>query len=269
MKISILYFSPTGTTRKTLRAFSKKLGELLNAGPVQELDFTPKRNREIEYTFSPEDLVVIGLPVYAGRLPNVLKEFLATIQGGGAKGVAITLFGNRSFDDALVELSDRMKENSFKLLGSGAFVGEHSFSDILGKGRPLAEDLKELDEFASAVALKAKEENPGTDFPVAGEVPYRPYYTPKNMEGQGVNFLKAKPLTNSDCTDCKLCVELCPMDSITYEDTSQVPGICIKCSACVKFCPVGAKYFDDVGFLSHKQQLETTFLEPKKNQWFV
>jgi NAD-dependent dihydropyrimidine dehydrogenase PreA subunit len=89
------------------------------------------------------------------------------------------------------------------------------------------------------------------------------------MEGEPVNFLKAKPLTSSDCTDCKLCVELCPMNSINYEDTSKIPGICIKCSACVKFCPVGAKYFEDAGFLSHKQQIETTFIEPKENQWFI
>ncbi len=269
MKITIVYFSPTGTTKKALQTFGNKLAEALNTYPIQELDFTPKKNREREYRFSKEDLVVLGLPVYAGRVPNVLKEFLRSIEGDGAKGVAITLFGNRNFDDALVELRDKMTENSFQVLGAGAFVGEHSFSRTLGKGRPLPEDLKQLEEFALAVAAKVGEDNPDTDFSVPGEVPIRPYYTPKNMEGEPVNFLKAKPLTSSACTDCKLCVELCPMDSITYEDTSQIPGICIKCSACVKFCPVGAKYFEDVGFLSHKQQIETTFIEPKENQWFI
>lgn len=269
MKITILYFSPTGTTKKTLRIFGNKLAESLHTDPIQEMDLTPKKSREKKYCFSENDLVVLGLPVYAGRVPNVLKEFIASIQGGGAKGVAITLFGNRSFDDALAELMNQMKENGFQVLGAGAFVGEHSFSRVLGKGRPLPEDLEELEEFALAVAAKAQEDDPSTDFSVPGEFPCRPYYTPKNMEGEPVNFLKAKPVTSSACTDCKLCVELCPMDSIDYEDTSRVPGICIKCSACVKFCPVGAKSFDDVGFLGHKQQIETTFIEPKKNQWFI
>lgn len=269
MKITIMYFSPTGTTKKTLKAFGQKLAEVLHTEPIQELDFTPKKNREREYRFSNEDLVVLGLPVYAGRLPNVLKEFIGSIQGEGAMGVAITLFGNRSFDDALVELRDRMKENGFRVLGAGAFVGEHSFSRILGKGRPMPKDLEKLSEFALAVAAKAKEQNPDTGFAVAGEVPYRPYYTPRNMAGEPVNFLKAKPLTSSACIDCKLCVKLCPMESINYEDTSLVSGICIKCSACVKFCPVGAKYFEDEGFIGHVQQLETTFLEPKRNQWFT
>ncbi|MFA5636212.1 MAG: EFR1 family ferrodoxin [Anaerovoracaceae bacterium] len=269
MKITILYFSPTGTTKKALQTFGKTLSEALNTYPIRELDFTPKKSREKEYCFSMEDLVVLGLPVYAGRVPNVLKDFIGSIRGDGAKGVAITLFGNRSFDDALVELKERMKENGFHVLGAGAFVGEHSFSQILGKDRPLAADLKQLEEFALAVAAKIKEDNPTADFSVPGELPLRPYYIPKNMEGEPVNFLKAKPLTSSACTDCKLCVELCPMNSINYEDTSKIPGICIKCSACIKFCPVGAKYFEDAGFLSHKQQIETTFIEPKENQWFI
>ncbi len=269
MRITLLFFSPTGTTKKTLRSFGQKLSETLDAGSVQELDFTPKKNREKVYRFSEDDLVIMGIPVYAGRLPNVLKDFLGTIEGGGALGVAITMFGNRSFDDGLVELRGRMTEDGFKVIGAGAFVGEHSFSEILGKGRPLPEDLAQLDEFALAVAEKVKLGNCNTEFAVKGEVPYRPYYTPKNMQGEPVNFLKAKPLTSSECTDCKLCVELCPMDSIDYDDTSLVPGICIKCSACVKFCPVGAKYFEDEGFLSHKQQLETVFIDPKENCWFV
>ncbi len=269
MKITILYFSPTGTTKKALQAFSRKLAEAMHVDTVQELDFTPRKNREREYRFSSDDLVVLGLPVYAGRVPNVLKDFLSTIQGGGASGVAMVLFGNRSFDDALLELKGRMMDKGFRVLGAGAFVGEHSFSRVLAKGRPLPEDLKQLEEFALAVARKTLEEDADADFSVPGETPLRPYYTPKNMKGEPVNFLKAKPLTTGECIDCKLCAELCPMDSINYEDTSLVPGICIKCSACVKFCPVEAKYFDDPGFLGHKQQLETVFAEPKENQWFT
>ncbi|GAB1476659.1 EFR1 family ferrodoxin [Bacillota bacterium] len=269
MNITILYFSPTGTTKKALGIFGKKLAEALGVEAVKELDFTPKKNREIQYRFTEDDLVIMGLPVYAGRLPNVLKDFLGTIEGGGALGVAITMFGNRSFDDGLVELRDRMTEDGFKVIGAGAFVGEHSFSKVLGKGRPLAEDVAQLEEFALAVAEKVKEGNLNTEFAVTGELPYRPYYTPKNMQGEPANFLKAKPLTSSACTDCKLCVKLCPMDSIDYDDTSLVPGICIKCSACVKFCPVGAKYFDDEGFLSHVQQLETYFMDPKENCRFL
>ena len=268
MNIVEMYFSPTGTTKRAVGIFSNALGEVLGAKPPQEMDFTSKQSRELAYAFSPEDLVVLGVPVYAGRVPNVLKEFLARIEGGGALGIAITMFGNRSFDDALVELSDIMKEDGFQLMGAGAFVGEHSFSKILGKGRPEGADENQLKEFARAVGEKVKAGNLTAPQHIPGQIPYGPYYTPKNMNGEPVNFLKAKPLTLPTCTDCKLCVKLCPMDSIAYEDTSLIPGICIKCGACVKFCPVEAKYFDDPGFLGHKEQIETAFIEPKENRWF-
>ena len=274
MKITVMYFSPTGTTKKIVKTFGEAAAQNMACSEMEEIDFTPKKNREKTYSFSDNDLVVLGVPVYAGRVPNVLKGFLSSIQGNGALGVAFTLYGNRSFDDALVELRDIMKEDGFRVIGAGGFVGEHSFSRTLGKGRPNGMDLEEAAEFALKIADKIKGGSLGGDhlegdFFLEGEVPYRPYYTPRNMEGEPVNILKVKPKTSEDCTDCKLCVQLCPMESISFEDPSHIPGICIKCGACVKLCPVGAKYYDDEGFLGHKEQIETNFSEPKENQWFL
>lgn len=269
MKINLMYFSPTGTTKRIVKTFGESLSQAMGFSEIEELDITLKKDREKAYSFSSNDLLVLGVPVYAGRVPNVLKEFLSTIEGNGALGVAIVLFGNRSFDDGLVELRDIMKEAGFRVIGAGAFVGEHSFSKILGKDRPLAVDLEEVKEFAIKLFEKIQAACLEEDFHVDGEVPYRPYYTPRNMAGEAVKILKVKPRTNEDCTDCKLCVQLCPMGSISYDDPSEVPGICIKCGACVKFCPMSAKYYDDEGFLGHKEQIETTFIEPKENQWFI
>ncbi|MDX9888955.1 MAG: 4Fe-4S binding protein [Anaerovoracaceae bacterium] len=318
MKLSLMYFSPTGTTKKTVKSFGRALADKIGVAEIEELDFTLKKNRKKTYSFSDNDLVVLGVPVYAGRVPNVLKEFLASIQGNGALGLAFVLYGNRSFDDALVELRDIMEEDGFRVIGAGAFVGEHSFSQTLGKGRPNTDDLEQAEEFAGKVAEKIQkafkenrssekashqngsQENPYSkngyeenssnenlasknglnkndikndvnlleDFFVQGQVPYRPYYTPRNMEGEPVNILKVKPKTLGTCTDCKLCAQLCPMESISLENPFQVPGICIKCGACLKFCPVGAKYYDDEGFLGHKELIETTFSEPKENKCF-
>lgn len=269
-----MYFSPTGTTKKVVKtlgeAVAKEKGFKDKEGNnIEEFDFTLKENREKSYSFSEGDLVILGLPVYAGRVPNVLKTFLSSIKGNGALGIAITLFGNRNFDDALVELRDIMQEDGFNVIGAGAFVGEHSFSEILGKGRPLVQDLTEIKEFGQGIAKKINDGPIFEDFFVEGNVPYQTYYTPTNMQGEAVNILKVKPKTTDACTDCKLCAQLCPMESISFEDTSNVTGICIKCGACVKFCPVGAKYYDDEGFLGHKEQIEHTFIEPKKNKWFL
>lgn len=264
-----MYFSPTGTTRKVVTRLASQTAMRLSAPLIREIDFTPKKARQEPYGFCPEDLLILGVPVYAGRVPNVLKDFIGSIQGNGAKAVAVVLFGNRSFDDGLVELRALLTSGGFLVIGAGAFVGEHAFSDILAKGRPDEKDMALVDCFAQELSKKIQTGDIQTDFWVKGQTPLGNYYTPLNMEGEAVNILKVKPKTTADCTDCKHCVEICPMESILREDPTQVMGICIKCGACIKGCPVKAKYYDDPGFLGHKLQIETNFKDPKDPEWYL
>ena len=47
------------------------------------------------------------MPVYAGRIPNLLLlKYLTSVKGNDALAVPIVLFGNRNYDDALIELRD-------------------------------------------------------------------------------------------------------------------------------------------------------------------
>jgi ferredoxin/flavodoxin len=264
-----MYFSPTGTTRKVVTRLASQTASRLSASKIREIDFTPKKAREVSFAFGSDDLLIVGVPVYAGRVPNVLKEFVGSIQGNGAKAAAVVLFGNRSFDDGLMELRTLLTSGGFHVIAAGAFVGEHAFSDILAKGRPDQNDLALVDRFAMEISDKILAGDESTDFWVKGQMPLGNYYTPLNMEGEAVNILKVKPKTTADCTDCKHCVEICPMESIQREDPTQVTGICIKCGACIKGCPVKAKYYDDLGFLGHKLQIETTFKDPKNPEWYL
>lgn len=269
MNLTTMYFSPTGTTRKVVTRLGDQLAPQLSLEPIREIDFTPKKARQQITGFGREDLLIIGVPVYAGRVPNVLKEFLGSLEGNGAKAMAVVVFGNRSFDDGLVELREILTTSGFLVIGAGAFVGEHAFSYTLAKGRPDPMDLESVDQFARELAAKIKSGNETSDFWVKGQMPLGNYYTPRNMEGEAVNILKVKPKTTTECTDCKHCVEVCPMESILWEDPTQVVGICIKCGACVKGCPVQAKYYDDPGFLGHKLQIETAFMDRKDPEWYL
>lgn len=90
-------------------------------------------------------------------MPNVLLPFLKErVQGGGALAVAVVLFGNRNFDDSLIELRDILCADGFAVVGGAAFVGEHSFSRTLGAGRPDAADMAEMDDFSRALAEKVR-----------------------------------------------------------------------------------------------------------------
>ena len=89
-----VYFSGTGTTERTVTHIAGELARLL-AAPCRSLDFTRPQVRQQELDFSQSDLVVLGTPVYAGRVPNVLLPFMREkIRGGGALAVPVVLFGS-------------------------------------------------------------------------------------------------------------------------------------------------------------------------------
>lgn len=102
-KVWAVYFSGTGTTEKTVRRIASSLAAAFSA-PLEAVDFTAPAVRKEALTFGPDDLVVLGTPTYAGRVPNVLLPYLTEqIRGAATPAVPVVLFGNRDFDDSLME----------------------------------------------------------------------------------------------------------------------------------------------------------------------
>lgn len=238
------YFSPTGTTKVIIETIASTID--LNA---EFHNITQPENRTIEPSFTSEDLIIFGVPVYAGRVPNILKSYLSKIKGGGARGIAIVVYGNRHYDDALIELTDVLTSCDITVIAAGAFIGQHSFSEILAKGRPDESDI----EIAEAFAIEIKNTNPKVPVTPSGNRPYRSYYRPVDENGKPVNFKEIRPTKAAHCIECGHCESLCPVE-----------GICIKCCACVKECPVGARLFIDPRFVAHKIELEEQFSERKE-----
>lgn len=260
-KVWAVYFSATGTTRKVVEHIAGAIGEKMHSA-VSIIDFTLPEARKEKLVFEAEDLVVFGTPVYAGRVPNVLLPFLKEKIGAkGAIAIPVVLFGNRAYDDALIELRNILEADGFRTIAAGAFVGEHSFSKKLAGGRPDMQDMLAAGDLAETAFKRIAAMVQAPDKPVClkGEEPLRPYYTPRDRKGVPVNILKVKPRTNADCINCGICARVCPMGAISHEDMSRVEGICIKCGACVKQCPEAAKYFDDEGYLYHLHELEYVY----------
>ena len=261
-KVWGVYFSATGTTEKVVTRIAKTAAERMGA-EFRTYSFSLPDIRVRPIKFTKEDFVVFGVPVYAGRIPNVLLPFIKEkVSGDGTPATQVVVYGNRSFDDALIELRGIMQANGFCSISAGAFIGEHSFSTVLGAGRPDDDDMAQAVKLGEETAIIMQN---ATDLsteaaPVPGNTPVRPYYTPRDRHGNSINILKVKPKTNRlKCVNCGLCASICTMGSIDPADVSEVSGVCIKCNACVKRCPAHAKYFDDEGYIYHRQELEEMY----------
>lgn len=264
-----VYYSGSGSTRRLLRGMAEAAGEALML-PVRELDYSRPEAREKSYCFTETDLVFWGSPTYAGRLPNVLLPFLrGNFTGGGAAAVAVVLYGNRSYDDALKELCEVLIGNGFLAAAGAAVTAEHAFAPALAHGRPNGEDRAAAAEFARKTALTLRGREHIIPVTVPGREPIGAYYTPLGLDGEPARFLKAKPKTDPEqCTRCGLCAAVCPMGSIPREEPTECTGICIKCQGCIRGCPAGAKYFDDEAFLSHRAMLEQNYIKRRENEFY-
>ncbi len=255
-----LSFSPCGNTSKVAHIVAEELAKKYCVELVIDKFTLPNERREVR-SFSKDDVLVIASPTYAGKLPNkILPDFQNNIKGEGSTAIAIVTYGNRSFDNSLAELYKTLKENGFKISAAAAVVTEHAMAHT-AEGRPNAEDEMALRKFAAKINLDS-------EVNVVGDAD-APYYVPKQENGEPAKFLPAKPKTDkSKCTNCGLCAKVCPMGSISFDDVSDVLGICIKCHACIKYCSSKAKYFDDEQLLSHIKMLQQNFSENKKSETF-
>lgn len=265
-KVTALYFSPTHTTKKIVEQIASSLAAMLRI-ECDSMDITTPCSRKQQIIFDSNNIVIFGSPVYIGRLPNLISPYFKTFAGNGAAAVAVVVYGNRAYDDALAEARDILVSDGFNCVAAAAFVGEHSFSRILGGGRPDGSDLETAARYAERIYEKLSGGKAGEGFDVPGNPEaLRGFYHATDKNGSSVDIRKVKPQTDrSLCNNCGFCASICPMGSINPADCSQVTGICIKCCACVKRCPSGAKYFDNPEYLGHKSLLEEKFASVRKN----
>jgi ferredoxin/flavodoxin len=249
-KTYALYFSPTGTTQKAVVAFAEGTG-----APVEIIDLTlPPIRKAFRRSFTKDELVVAGLPVYAGRLPKELDDFFCGLEGNGASAAALIMYGNREYDDALIELEILLKERDFEVKAGAAFIGEHTFSKNIAAGRPDAGDLAIAARFGSQTAASISDEVQGT-LKLKGHFPYvMPGYDPAKP-GPHPTFFAIT--TTELCVNCGHCAENCPWSAIDMDNHGNINAArCMRCLRCLKNCPVSAKEIKDEKFLAFLPQFE-------------
>lgn len=229
----LFYYSPTGTSKKIAHAVCKGIASIhLSA---TDLTFSEAKAEQIQ----DNQLAVFVMPVYAGRIAPTALQRISGIQGQNTPAVAIVVYGNRHYDDALLELCDVLKKKGFTPIAAAAFIGEHSFSRKempVAAGRPDECDLSIATQFGEKIAEKLQSGNFNQELTVPGNYPYKEARQQPPMA----------PESTDDCNLCGTCMDICPTHAISLSNDRIVTdtSACTLCCACVKYCPQEARIFN-------------------------
>lgn len=252
MKVTTLYFSATYTTKRVVEAVAAGLSD-------QVVTYDITNDTATDPVIVPrEELLVVGVPVYAGRVPAMAVDRLRRFRGDKTPAVVVAVYGNRHYDDAVLELHDIMTECGFRTMAAGAFIAQHSIFPKVGSARPDAEDMAEIKAFAERSLAVLSNGFGKIDIP--GN---RPYKVPGGIP--------IWPTASRKCNGCAACAKLCPTGAI---DPLSPKGVnkerCIKCGRCIVVCPTKARRFYGIKYSLAAARFNSAFTARRENEmWFA
>ena len=222
-ELDFYYFSPTGGTRRVGEIIAEVLATRVVTHNLAERTPLP--------TPTTGELALLALPVFAGRIPEFCADKIGQLNGSGKTAVTVVVYGNRAYEDALLELNQAVRAAGFRILGSAAAVARHSMVPAVAADRPDPQDVAELRTFARQILNKIRAGNV-TEPVVPGNFPYKPPMT-----------IPATPISLESCSRCGKCAEVCPTGAITITPEAVTTSMerCLLCLACVAGCPIQAR----------------------------
>ena len=253
MKLYDIVFSPTGGTKQVADCLTGALD-----GETTTVDLTDSKQDFDAVTLTKEDVAVISVPSYGGRVPAVAAERLGRVHGNGARAVLVCVYGNRAYEDTLAELEDTAKQAGFQVIAAVAAIAEHSIARQFAAGRPDAQDKALLSDLAKQIQQKLSQG--------ALSVPVIPGNRPYKKAG-GAGMV---PKPTKECTNCGVCAAECPVQAIDRNDPKKVKDkACISCMRCISVCPNAARKVNPVMLAAVGVALKKVCSERKECELFL
>jgi len=210
--------------------------------------------------FDPNDVAIFVMPVYAGRMPQLAAQILGTIEGKGIRAIGVCVYGNRDYDDALLELKDITELQGFEMVAAAAFIARHSIFPEVAASRPDESDRQQIESFGEQCVdiLKQKDGAGNMKLNIKGKVPYK---TPGKIP-----FV---PTANRKCDACGACVKLCPVGAIPESNPKKTDkNLCFACTRCITVCPKDARRFRGLLFYLVNRKFVSKYSERREPEIF-
>ncbi len=235
-----IVFSPTGGVEAVAGILSPD-GEIFNL---------IKRDCSVE--IEPSDRVVLAVPSFGGRVPAFAVEKIGKLKGNGARCLLVVVYGNRAYEDTLLELRELALSIGLMPIAAISAVAEHSMVRDIAAGRPDIEDRKVLENMAGKVDWEC-----GDLVAVPGNAPYKERHPFPTI-----------PVTLDSCINCGVCHIECPVWAIRGDGTTD-ESLCISCMRCIRVCAYGSRVIPDDLIAPLSNRLHTVAADRKEPELFV